>query len=124
MASDLFRIHQDRVPPDQLVQVVELSLPQQLDSGEFDRLNQLLLGAFAEQPDGRWVVDLSRSAYMGSPALGLMVNIWQQVKAGGGRLALCGLSSQLLRIFQTCCLERLFVITADRPAALKVVRRR
>jgi anti-anti-sigma factor len=123
MASDLFRIHQDRVPPEQAVQIVELSLPQQLASDEFDRLNQLLLRAFADQPDGRWVLDLSRSSYMGSPALGLMVNIWQQVKAGGGRLALCGLSSQLLRIFQTCCLERLFVIKSDRDAALRAVRR-
>ena len=118
MASDLFR-----VIPEGSVQVVELSLPQQLDSGEFDRINDALLSLFSEKPDGRWVLDLTGLAYMGSSALGLMVNIRQKVKQAGGKLALCGLSPRLMQIFRTCCLERLFTIKSVRADAVRAIAR-
>jgi anti-anti-sigma factor len=58
---------------------------------------------------------------MGSSALGLMVNIRQCILQAGGDLVLCGLSPQLLRIFRTCCMERLFRISKTQADALKVV---
>ena len=116
MASEFFRIQQDGS-----VNVVELSLPQQLDSEEFDRLNEALLAVFGKQPGGRWVLDLSGLSYMGSSALGLMVNVRQRVRDAGGRLALCGMSPRLLRVFQTCSLERLFVIKSERAEAVRAV---
>ena len=105
----------------QAVNVVELALPQSLDSEEFDRLNEQMLALFDGQPAGRWVLDLSRLSYMGSSALGLMVNIRQRIKQAGGRLVLCGLSPRLLHIFQTCCMERLFTIKPTRADALRVI---
>ncbi|HWE94271.1 MAG TPA: STAS domain-containing protein [Tepidisphaeraceae bacterium] len=101
--------------------VVELSLPQALDSEEFDRLNEALLSLLGERPEGRWVLDLSRLSYMGSSALGLMVNLRQRVKQGGGKLVLCGISTRLMQIFQTCCLERLFTIKPTRVEALRAI---
>ena len=92
------------------VQVIRLQLPEHLDSDEFDRLNESLLGLLATQPAGAWVLDLSQLQYAGSSLLGLMVNIRQRVKQAGGRLVLCGLSDRLLQVFRTCSLERLFVI--------------
>jgi anti-anti-sigma factor len=103
--------------------VVELHLPEHLDSGEFDRLNEAMLKVFAEQPDAAWVLDLSRLSYMGSSVLGLMVNVRQRVKEADGRLALCGMSPRLHQIFRTCCLERLFVIKPDRAGAVRAVAR-
>ncbi|MDB5174435.1 MAG: rsbV [Phycisphaerales bacterium] len=101
--------------------VVELSLPQTLDSGEFDRLNEALLSLLGGRPDGRWVLDLSRLSYMGSSALGLMVNLRQRVKQDGGKLVLCGISARLMQIFQACCMERLFTIKPTRVDALRAV---
>ena len=118
MASEFFRIIQE-----QSVNVVELSLPQHLDSGEFDRLNESLLALFGKQPGMGWVLDLSGLMYMGSSVLGLMVNVRQRVRDAGGRLALCGLSPRLLRIFPTRLLERLFVIKSDRADAVRGVWR-
>ena len=69
--------------------VVELAFPAHLDSGEFDRLNELLLDVFSRNPGGRWVLDLAALAYMGSSVLGLMVNLRQRVKDAGGKLAFC-----------------------------------
>ena len=101
------------------VNVVELTLPHTLDIQEFDRLNQSILGLIREEPEGSWVLDLSRLSYMGSAALGLMVNLRQQIKQSGGRLVLCGLSNQLLYIFKTCCMERLFKIVKSREEAVR-----
>jgi anti-anti-sigma factor len=102
--------------------VVELALPPAMDSDEFDHLNTSLLKLIGDRPDGRWVVDLSRLSYMGSAALGLMVNLRQQVKDAGGMLVLCGMSSKLAGIFRTCCLERLFTIKGTRDDALRAVK--
>jgi anti-sigma B factor antagonist len=100
------------------VNVVDLTLPHTLDIHEFDRLNESILALVRAEPEGQWVLDLSRLSYMGSAALGLMVNLRQQIKQSGGRLVLCGLSPQLLQIFKTCCMERLFRIVKTRADAI------
>ena len=84
--------------------------PLTLDIEEFDRLNESILELIRGEPEGQWVLDLSQVAYMGSASLGLLVNLRQQIKQSGGRLVLCGLSPQMLHIFKTCCMERLFRI--------------
>jgi anti-anti-sigma factor len=98
--------------------VISLRLPMSLEAADFDALNDDLLALIQTQPQAKWVIDLSETSYLGSAMLGMLVNIRQQVKAGGGRLLLCGLSKGLLSIFRTCCMERLFAIEKDRAAAL------
>jgi anti-anti-sigma factor len=105
------------------VNVVMLRLPEMMDSHEFDRLNDDILAAIANTPQGRWVFDLSNLNYMGSSSLGLMVNIRQRVKQVGGQLVLCTISPPLMKIFRTCCLERLFTITRTREDAVQRLSR-
>jgi anti-anti-sigma factor len=100
------------------VNVVDLALPHTLDIEEFDRLNESILELIRGEPEGQWVLDLSQLSYMGSAALGLLVNLRQQIKQSGGRLVLCGLSPQLVHIFKTCCMERLFKIVKSRKDAI------
>jgi anti-anti-sigma factor len=100
------------------VNVVDLTLPPTLDIEEFDRLNESILELIRGEPEGQWVLDLSQLSYMGSAALGLLVNLRQQIKQSGGRLVLCGLSPQLLQIFKTCCMEKLFRIVKSRKDAV------
>ncbi len=116
MANEMFRVTQEGK-----ASVVELLLPEHLDSREFDQLNEALLAALAAHPAGNWVIDLAGVSYMGSSALGLMVNVRQRVKLAGGRLALCGMSPALMRVFTTCCLEKLFIIRTGRPEAVRAV---
>jgi anti-anti-sigma factor len=101
--------------------VIELELPQMLDSQEFDRLNESILGALHGQAQGRWIIDLAHVSYMGSAMLGLMVNLRQQIKSAGGRLVLCSMPPSLFQIFRTCCMERLFLIAKTRGDALRMV---
>jgi anti-anti-sigma factor len=106
------------------VGVVELDLPETLDVDEFGRLNESLSSLVAGAPGGgaAWVLDLSRLAYAGSAALGLIVNLRQKVKEADGRLVLCGLSDRLLTVFRTCSLERLFVVRRSREEAIDRAR--
>ena len=103
----------------QSVHVIELTLPQMLDSEEFDHLNSSVLKTLDGKTAGSWVVDVSSVDYMGSSVLGLMINIRQQFKSGGGKLMLAGLSPQLRGIFKTCCLETLFDIVKTRADAVR-----
>jgi anti-anti-sigma factor len=101
------------------VNVIDLWLPQQLDSGEFDRLNESLLGVLAGKADDRWLLDLSSVDYMGSSVLGMLINLRQHIKTGGGKLALSGLNPRMLQIFRTCCLEKLFKIERTREEGIR-----
>jgi anti-anti-sigma factor len=106
------------------VRLVELHLPEVLDSEEFDHVNAALLKEMAAVGGGRCVLDLSAVEYMGSSMLGLMVNARQRVKSAGGRLVLCGMSAWLVQTFHTCSLERLFVMAPTRDEAMKAVERK
>jgi anti-sigma B factor antagonist len=105
-----------------VVQVIRLELPEALDSSEFDRLNDAVLGAIGQRASAGWVVDLSALQYAGSSVLGLLVNIRQRVKQSGGRLVICGLSGLLIQIFKTCSLERMFVIRKSLDEAVARAR--
>ena len=102
------------------VNVVDLSLPHALDIDEFDRLNESMLELVRSEAEGQWVIDLSQLDYMGSAALGLLVNLRQQIKQSGGRLVLCGLSPRMMLIFKTCCMEKLFRIVKSRKDAISL----
>jgi anti-anti-sigma factor len=112
--ADLFQVHTE-----QSVNVVEMALPEYIDSTEFDRLNESLLGLFDGKRPKSWVVDLTAVNYMGSAMLGMMVNFRQRVQSHKGRLVLCGVSPRLLEIIRTCCMDRLFPIAKSRDDAIK-----
>ena len=104
------------------VRIIELSLPEQLESAEFDNLNDTIRKAIAEQPDSGWVLDLAAVNYMGSSVLGLMVNVRQTIKQAGGRLVLSAMSPRLGEIFRACSLHKLFTITQSREEGIRRAR--
>ena len=119
MSNDLYRLTDDGS-----IKVLELVLPTSIDSSEFDRLNETVLDVMGKEPGAGWVLDLSRVAYMGSAVLGLMVNIRQVVMKAQGKIVLCGMSDRLMRIFETCCMERLFKIVPGRAEAIRHASKR
>ena len=101
------------------VEILRLTLPEQLESLEFNTLNESLRAAIEADRSGKWILDLSGVDYAGSSVLGLIVNIRQWIKQGGGQLVLCGMSTRLTDIFRACSLERLFTITRTRADAIR-----
>ncbi len=112
------------VTEEQSVQVMRFRLPITMDAMEIDELMTSALRSVDSNSKRPWVLDLTEVEYMGSAMLGLMVNIRERVRRGGGKLVLCGLSDQLLRTFQTCCLERLFMIVKTTPEAIETLEKR
>lgn len=120
---DFFRLH--AAPPGAPhATVLELLLPDAIDSLEFDRLNDDLLTTIGANPSAAWVLDLAGTAYMGSAVLGLLVNLRQRIKSANGQLALCSLSPALTQVFHACSLNRLFSIHPTRQDALASLHRR
>ena len=102
------------------VQIIELTLPLNLDASQFDHLNDTLGQLVNATPDKRWVVDLGRVEYAGSAMLGLLVNLRQRIKQHGSSLVLCRLSERLQKTLSTCSLDRLFKTVGSREMAVKV----
>jgi len=100
------------------VRVMKLTLPEQVESLEFNSLNDSVRAAL-QTASGKWALDLSGVDYAGSSILGLIVNIRQWLKQGGGKLVLCGMSPRLLGVFHACSLERLFIISRTRVDAIR-----
>jgi anti-anti-sigma factor len=113
--AELFQLRTE-----QSVNIIEMRLPEHIDSTEFDQLNASLLGLLESKPSKSWVIDFSAVDYLGSAMLGLMVNFRQKVKGAKGKLILCGVSSRLLEIIRTCCMDRLFPIARSRADAIKM----
>lgn len=118
MANPLFRVIDDPT-----AQILCFSVPVTIDTMEIDDLITAVMASIEPKSSARWVVDLTEVAYMGSSMLGLMVNIRERIKKSSGKLALCCMSPALLKVFQACCLERLFTIAKTRDEAVKVVTR-
>jgi anti-sigma B factor antagonist len=114
MPTDLFRLSTV-----QSANLIELLLPDAIDTVEFDRLNESVLHAIDGKAGEPWILDLSAVTYAGSAVLGLMVNLRQRVREANGQLVLCCLSPRLVEIFQACCMERLFTIKRTRAEALR-----
>ena len=104
------------------VQVLELTVPRSVDMYEFDRVNEEIARVTADDPAGRWVLDMSGSEYVGSAILGVLVNVRQRIRGGGGHLAVCCLSDALVHAMRTCSLYNLFSIAETRPEAVRLVK--
>ena len=104
------------------VQVLELSIPRSVDMYEFDRVNEEIARLTADDRAGRWVLDMSGSQYVGSAILGVLVNVRQRIRGGGGHLAVCGLSDALVHAMRTCSLYNLFSVAETRADAVRLVK--
>ena len=102
------------------INLIELHLPESLDSQEFDQLNDRAITELSRAGGELWIMDLADVAYSGSSVLGFLVNIRQQIKASDGQLVLCSLRPQLAMIFETSRLNRLFTIAKTRHEAARM----
>ena len=107
--SKHFRIHAE---PRR--RIIELMLPTQIESVEFDALYEYLAREILGWPNGQWIIDLAAAEYYGSALLGLLVNLRTHVRKMQGKMVLCGIQPPLQRVIDVGNLQRLFVIVPDR----------
>jgi anti-anti-sigma factor len=65
------------------------------------------------------VIDLHKTDYYGSSALGFFLKLWKRVRQQGGHMALCNISEHEKEILRVLKLDHLWSICASRQEALR-----
>ena len=65
------------------------------------------------------VVDLTRTTFIDSTALSVLVEATKRLRPGGGRIALVCVDQNLVKIFRITALDRLFPLFSSRAEAVR-----
>ena len=89
-----------------------------LDDRTLEAFGEVLLSeaAFADPP--RVLLDLSRTNYVGSRFIELMVRAWKRLKMRGGEMALCGVQPFCAEVLQATRLDGIWPVFSTRDEAL------
>jgi anti-sigma B factor antagonist len=90
-----------------------------LDENNMNNVRAAVMKAAAQTTPLPLVVDLARVKYVPSLALGALVGLGNQVRAGGRRLILVSLQPTVRQVMAITRLDRVFEIMDDVPAALR-----
>lgn len=71
-----------------------------------------------EEGEGVFVIDFSKTGYIDSSGLGVLVSLSKRIREENGRLRLAGLNQDLRTLFELTKLDTLFQISDTRSAAL------
>jgi anti-anti-sigma factor len=94
-----------------------LPLEGEIDLHVSPRVSQKLAEIIQQKPS-RVVVDLSRVTYIDSSGLAALIQGMRDVEDYGGRFALAGVQENVLSIFETSRLDKVFLIYPHVDAAL------
>ncbi|MDT8435203.1 MAG: STAS domain-containing protein [Gemmatimonadota bacterium] len=72
-----------------------------------------------EDGDRRFLIDFSRSSYIDSSGLGMLVSLSKRIRDRGATLRLAGLNGDLRTLFELTRLDTLFEIAPTRADALE-----
>jgi len=67
----------------------------------------------------RLVIDLAGVNSLGSRMIGQLASLHRQVKAAGGRLALCNVRPEIAEVMETCKMTLLFGVWPDEVSAVR-----
>lgn len=99
-------------------EVVVVDVDGQLIVGNRQELKQRVLEE-VEKGERRFLVDFSRTGYIDSSGLGVLVSLSKKIREQGGELRLSGLNEDLRTLFELTKLDTLFRIADTREEGLK-----
>jgi anti-sigma B factor antagonist len=70
-----------------------------------------------ETAPGPWYLDMEGVDHIDSAGLAALVKFYREVRARGGRMALCGVQREPMRVLHTTRLDRIFSIHPTSDAA-------
>ena len=97
--------------------VVIVGVEGQLIVGNRQELKQKVLDAL-ESGGRKFVVDFTKTGYIDSSGLGVLVSLSKKIREQGGDLRLCGLNEDLQTLFELTKLDTLFAIAKTSEEAL------
>ena len=109
----------------QEVTVVELGQRyESLDDDTLEELGGLLLTKAATADPPLMVLDLSRTTYIGSTFIELLVRAWKRLKERGGAMALCGVRPFCAEVLHTTQLDAIWGCYSSRDQAVRALEER
>lgn len=97
--------------------VVVVDVEGQLIVGNRQELKQKVLEAL-ELGDRKFLIDFTRTGYIDSSGLGVLVSLSKKIRDEGGELKLAGLNEDLRTLFELTKLDTLFAISDTAADAL------
>jgi len=97
--------------------VVVVEVDGQLIVGNRQELKDRVLDAL-EGGSRKFLIDFSRTGYIDSSGLGVLVSLSKKIREEGGDLRLAGLNEDLKTLFELTKLDTLFAITETASEAL------
>ncbi len=97
--------------------VLVIEVDGQLIVGNRQELKQRVLDAL-EAGDRRFLIDFTKTGYIDSSGLGVLVSLSKKIRDEGGDLRLAGLNEDLKTLFELTKLDTLFAITDSPEQAL------
>lgn len=89
-----------------------------LETACIDRIGETLYDLVDAQQKRKIVLDFSRVQSLSSHTLGVLLTLRQKAHAVKGTVALCGLRSELMKVFKITNLEHMFEFHPNAPEAL------
>ena len=103
--------------------VVVVNVDGQLIVGNRHELKQKILDAL-QSGEKRFVIDFTRTGYIDSSGLGVLVSLSKKIREVGGDLRLAGLNEDLHTLFELTKLDTLFAIVDSTEDALAAFQQR
>ena len=97
--------------------ILVIEVDGQLIVGNRQELKQRVLDAL-EAGDRKFLIDFTRTGYIDSSGLGVLVSLSKKIRDEGGDLRLAGLNEDLKTLFELTKLDTLFAITDSAEQAL------
>ncbi len=94
-----------------------------LDDQALSEFGGILLAEATHAEPPRLVLDFSRTTFIGSSFIELLVRAWKRLKERGGTMALCGVQPFCLEILEVTRLTTIWNIYPTREEALEAIRR-
>ena len=101
--------------------VIAFRIGLDVDVESFNEINASLIDVWPVESGKHVIVDLTQSRYMGSVLLGMLINIRQRTRAGGGKVVVVGASPRLIEVFRSSNLDRLLVLAPTKADGLALL---
>lgn len=101
------------------VTLVTIQDPSLVDGRVIDLIQKDLLDWVENRAKKRMIVDFSGVKFLSSAALGMLLTLHKAIAQRKGTLVLCGLRSDLAKVFKLSGLHKFFVLKEDEKKALK-----
>jgi anti-sigma B factor antagonist len=97
--------------------ILVIEVDGQLIVGNRQELKQLVLDAL-EAGDRKFLIDFTKTGFIDSSGLGVLVSLSKKIRDEGGDLRLAGLNEDLKTLFELTKLDTLFAIADSAQQAL------